>query len=356
MLSKQRHRGLAVLVTGIILASLFFSGASAGQPSVTTSASVHDNTGTAPVAASIQPPETCDGFLTTFRNMSGLNSLDAYTEYDVIRTQASVEVQVGQCDDAKLRRMEYVYRILVSFEQAYQASQDQSSQSRLESLQHADRTASAIEGLRNAGGREYVVLSRLALDRFYRNRGERFNQLAEQAGPTPKKVELLRLAARAFNSAGLAERYGRLTIRADRMEADYQQDIQQVNESTTAARTFLDNCRGSCDSLEEAMALGPAVFGHYRQAERLRVQLETAVQLAKDQNLDERSATTQNLRTDIQAAHESLAVASAILVFGYVTLLLLVTMVGLIPLIRWRRDLSASRDGDMLMVEGLTDV
>lgn len=327
----------AVLAATLVVAPL------AGVASGATAAGGATGTSAASSAAQDQP-ETADEFLAAFRSLNGSAAFEAYSEFEVIRTQAVSNVQIGEFTASDRERMTKVLNVLRSFDEAYRLA---GNGSYVESLERANRTAEHVAALRDAGGQEYVALARLALDRFYRDQGEQLNERAERTNRTPDKIALLRHAATAYERAGAIERFTKLTVRADGLAAEYEADMERYNESVAAARSFLDDCGETCGGV------GVGAFGQYRAAREADAATARAAALADEHNMPALADESASLREETSAAVSAYAVASAVVALVYA--LVVGAIAGLLAtrFVTWRDDVLASRVGDIVQAGGV---
>lgn len=297
-------------------------------------------------------PETADEYLAALRDLNGSAALDAYGEFEVIRVQAVASVQVGEFTGADAERTGLVLELLRSFNETYTLLENGSREA---SLERANETAELVEQLRDAGSTENVALASLALDRFYRDVGERFNERAEATNRTPDRAALKEQAARAYREAGAIERYTELTVTADELRATYEDDVATVNGTLNATGEFLDGCEDACSSPVGALtAFGPGVFDRYREARSLGFRLTSADALAEKHALADLESTIADEYTGPTAsARTTLAIGSTILVLAYA--LVVGAVAGLVAtrLVKWERDVTASRVGEIVSAGGV---
>lgn len=344
---------MRALVALVVCASLSAAGpagaatAAAGAGDAVRSASAGPPAG----AQAGAQPETADEYLAALRDLNGSAALDAYGEFEVIRVQAVASVQVGEFTDADAERTGLVLELLRSFNETYTLLENGSREA---SLERANETARLVDQLRDAGSAENVALANLALDRFHRDVGERFNERAEATNRTPDRAELKRQAARAYREAGAIERYTELTVTADELRATYEDDLETVNGTLNATDEFLADCEDACSSPVGAItAFGPGVFDRYREARSLGFELRTADSLAEDHVLTDLESTIADEFTGPTAsARTTLAIGSTVLVLAYA--LVVGAVAGLVAtrLVKWERDVTASRVGEIVSAGG----
>lgn len=306
----------------------------------------------APVAATQQDessPETADEYLDAFRELEGHEAFQEYSEFEVVRAQAVSAVQVGTFTDAKAERMKLVYEVLVTFDEAYNLS---TSGSRIESLERANETAALLADLRAAGGSQYAALTKIALDRFYRDQGQSLHEKALAANDTRTKLRLMDEAATAYQRGGAVDQYSNLVVQRERLKSTYSADVKTLNESMTAAREFLSRCNDGCGSPVAALTThSTSVFDKYGDARRTTSRLGVAADVAAEHGLTDRSETVQSFRERTQSAVVSLAIASVLLALGFAAVVAIVAMVVAHRLSAWARDVESSQVGEIVLSE-----
>lgn len=309
----------------------------------------------APVAAAQQEeaenstPETADEFLDAFSELGGHEAFQEYSEFEVVRAQAVSTVQAGTFTDAKAERMELVYEVLVTFEDAYNLSR---TDSRVESIERANRTAALVTDLRAAGGDQYAALIKIALDRFYENQGEALHETALESNDTRTKLRLMDNAATAYKHGGAVDQYSNLVVERERLQSTYEADMRTFNESMTAARGFLSRCGESCGSPVGALTTHTTgVFDRYAESRQTTSRLGGAADVAAEHGLSDRSETVGTVRERAQTTVVSLAIASAILALGFAITVAAVAMVVTHRLSAWARDVEDSQVGEIILTE-----
>ena len=295
----------------------------------------------------IEEPQSSDDFLAAFRELSGQESLSAYSEFEVIRTQAVVAVQSGSFDDADRERMRGVLRTLVRFDAAYAASQNDSLEASFES---ATATREAVSGLESAGGTVYSSLAGVALDRFFRSLGDQYEQRARADNiSTPEQIDALQRAGEAYRLAGASEQFAGVSVEAEQLESAWARDSQQINESMAATQGFLDRCGAACEGPVSAVSTHTlGVFGLYTDARAASAASGDAVRIAEANNLGDRTAELQSIAGAASDTLLSLAIGSAILLFGYAFVLAIPTMFVAGRISAWARDRRAAAVGSIL--------
>lgn len=294
-------------------------------------------------------PETADEYLDALRGLEGSEAFEEYSEFEVVRAQAVSAVQVGEFTDQKAERMDLVYRVLVTFEEAYELSQ---SGSRAESLERANRTAALLEDLRAAGGSQYAALTTIALDRFYQNQGETLHEAAMATNDTREKLSRMGEAATAFQRGGAVERYSNLVVQRERLQSSYEADVETLDESVAAAEAFLSDCGPACESPTEALsAHSLSVFDKYAEARATSDRLDEAAAVTAEHGLDDRAGTVESLRERTRTAVVSLAMASAAVALGVGLAVALVAMVVTHRLTAWARDVEDAQVGEIVLAE-----
>jgi hypothetical protein len=318
------------------------TGTAAGSPADLGAASAHSD-----VDIDVEEPQSGNDFLAAFRQLSGQESLSAYSEFEVIRTQAVVAVQSGSFDDADRERMRGVLRTLVRFDAAYAAAQNDSLDASFES---ATATREAVSGLESSGGTVYSSLASVALDRFFRSLGGQYEERARADGiSTPAQIDALQRAGEAYRLGGASEQFAGVSVEAEQLESAWARDSQEINESMAATQGFLDRCGDACEgpvSTVSTHTLG--VFGLYTEARTASAASNDAVRIAESNNLGERTAELQTVAGDASDTLLSLAIGSAILLFAYAFVLAIPTMFVASRISAWARDRRAASVGSIL--------
>lgn len=306
----------------------------------------------APVTAQADEPTTADEFLDAFRELEDRPAFETYSEFEVIRSQAITEVQVGEFSADDRERMSLVLAALRSFDRAHELAD---SGSAAEGLAQANRTRAALTDLREAGGSQYAVLGTLALDRFYEDVGQRLHERAEAAEATPRRLSLLGQAATAYQRAGAADQYSELTVQRDRLRAEYEADLETIDESVAASEPFLQDCE-ECTSVGGALSSrGVGVFDAYADARTADRHTSTALDLAERHDLADRQEHIADLDERAGEAVASLAIASAIVALGYA--LAVAAIAGLVGyrLASWKRDYDDAHVGEIILAGEVVD-
>lgn len=295
--------------------------------------------------------ETADGYLAAFQDLNGSSALANYTEFEVLRSQAISEVQVGDFDDVEETRMNHVLRILRSFEAAFLAERNESYRS---SLVHANESIAAIEALRGTSRQSYVVLSELALERFHADLGVRLSDSAQSVEHTPQRLQLLEYAATAYRRAGAVDRYSETRVRIDNQRREFREDLNRYNRSVAAAQKFVERCDGQCRSpVDSLRSERIGVFEQYTAAVDARSASISAIELASEHGLSDRVTEARTLRDRTTQAAINLAVASAAILVGY-ALVIIVLVAILVPrIVAWERDVEQARVDEIVLTGGV---
>ena len=294
-------------------------------------------------------PESADEFLEAFRALEGQEAFEEYSEFEVVRAQAVSAVQVGDFGDAKAERMALVYDALVTFDDAYQLSQNGS---RARSIERANRTSAVLADLRSAGGSQYAALTGVALDRFYQNQGEALHESALATNDTRERLSLMDSAATAYQRGGAVQEYSNLVVQRQRLQSTYASDVETLNESVAAGETFFSECGDACGSPVSALTTHTtSVFGLYGDARQTDGRLATAASLTAEHGLDDRAETVTSMQSQSGSAVSSLAIASAMLSLGFALAVALVAMLVAHRLSAWARDVEDSQVGDIVTTQ-----
>ncbi|MGQ4555510.1 hypothetical protein [Halobellus sp. GM3] len=293
----------------------------------------------------VEGPQTSDEFLAAFRELSGQGSLETYSEFEVIRTQAVVSVQAGDFEDADRQRMRAVLRTLVRFDEAYQAAEEGDLSG---SLQSAETTRESLSELESAGGTQYSSLAGVALDRFFRSLGDRFEERSREDISTPARIDALERAGEAYRAGGSSDRFAEVSVRAEQLASAYERDREEMNESIAAAQAFLGQCGDTCAGAVSAVTThSTGVFGLYSDARAASAAGSEAVRIAETHNL-ERTEELQSLADESSSTLLSLAIGSALLLLAYAALLAVPTMLIAGRISLWAKDRRAASVGSIL--------
>lgn len=293
-------------------------------------------------------PTSASGFLTTFRKMEGTEAFRSYSEFEIIRSQAVMAVQVGEFTETEQRRMRLILRILRTFQRGYAHQQNGSYAAAIAS---ANKTNALIEELRRTdGGERYATLADLALERFYARIGQALQSRAEAEDTTPKRIETLRRALLAYQRAGATERYSNVLVRVDSLEKSYNSDVSTINESASAAASVLNRCSNCQDTVKAVSSYRFRVFSRYQRTLQVTRDLNRAIELANNHGLEARVEKLQAMRADLTEIRRTLMFASIIIFAGYAAVLGTVGALIGWRLTVWRRDLEAATRGDSILV------
>jgi hypothetical protein len=295
--------------------------------------------------------ETANEYLAAFQALNGSAAFANYSEFEVVRTQALTEVQVGSFDERERTRMEHVLRLLRTFESAYRASENESYR---ESLTAANETAAEIESLRGTGRESYVILSEIALERFYTDLGGNLSDRARNADRTPKRLQLLQYAATAYRRGGAINRYSDMRIRIDNLRAEFEDDLRRYNESMAASQRFVDGCGPGCASPVDAIrAQQLGVFAAYARAVEARDDASDTTDIASKHGLSERLGSARDVLGQTTTATVNFAIASAAIVISYALLVALFAVFFVRRILAWKRDVERSRVDEIVLVGGV---
>jgi hypothetical protein len=299
-----------------------------------------------PATAASAEPDSADGFLEAFRSMQNDAAFDRYSEFELIRSQGIVAVQVRDASPAEIRRMSLLLDALQNFSDAYRLSREEAY---VDSLAAANRTRRALERLESAGGSQYSDIAFVGLERFYRSLGENLAERAKEQGNSREEIALFRNAAAAHQLGGNSERYADLLARADRLESTFRRDVEMMNASATAASRFLSSCGSECvNPISAARQHRFAVFDLYERARALNRRVDAAATLASDHGVDGREESLRRLSGELSSSLLALALASGLFGVGYVLVIGVPAMLIAIRFGSWRRDLADARVGRVL--------
>lgn len=327
--SRTAKVTIVVVVSGLIAVSSF------APITGTATADEHD-------------PETPEEFLATFQTLEGTEAFERYSEFEIIRSQAVQDAQVGEFTPAKEERLTHILELLRTVDEAVEM---QDTGAYEDALTLGDEAAEIIDDLRTVErGEEYALLAEIALDRFYAETAETLLAEAEETDTTPTRIDLLSQAAASYNRAGETEQFGQLSLRVDETEQRFQTDLDTINESSAELDAFLDEC-DDCDSAADViMEEGLSVFGLYSDSLGALSSGKEALSMAERHGLSDVEGA---LNADYEAANENsqtLAVASVTMLVGYSTVVGLVVALVTWRLMLWKRDFTDSQHGDVVLM------
>ncbi|MFC7058521.1 hypothetical protein [Halovenus salina] len=298
--------------------------------------------------ATQQQPETPEEFLTTFQDLEGTESFETHNEFEVMRSQAVQDVQVGEFTDAKAQRLDLLLELLRTFDEAYQYQQNESYDRAL-ALGNDSRELTA-ELREIPQGEQYAVLADIALDRFYEQTGQTLLSRAEGIENTPQRLDVLGQAALSYNKASATERYGQIVLRADRTTQQFETDVETINGTDTAVTGFLDTCTDCDDVASLISGQHVAVFGMYADSLSALSAGEEGVGLAEKHGLTERESQLTGAREQAQEYNQNLAMAGVAIVLGYSAVVGLIAALVTWRLMLWKRDLTDAQYGDVILM------
>lgn len=294
-------------------------------------------------------PESADEYLEAFNELEGNETFEEYSEFEVIRAQSVSSVQIGDFSDEKAERIRIVYEMLITFEEAYELSQNGS---RAESIETANETAALARELRDRGGEQYATLAELALERFYLNQGEALHESAQETNETRATLSLMNSAATAYQRAGASDEYSSLVVQRERLRTAFVNDIETLNDTTEASYAFLENCADDCGSPTSVLETHSiSVFSKYASARENVDKLDAAAEITADHGLVERRERVASMRERTESAVVSFALASVILMLGVTLAIALVAMVVAHRLAAWARDIEDANVGNIVTEE-----
>ncbi|GAB7012721.1 hypothetical protein [Halolamina salina] len=328
----QRSTLPRLIVTALLLGSVF---AASGTP----------------VAASTADPETADEYLAALQEYEEAPALETYSEFEVMRSQAITAVQVGEFTATDRERMAAILATLETFTDAYAAAQNGSV---AESVTIANRTAEAIDRVEAADGGQYATLARLGLERFYRQQGDTLYERGRSAENTSAKIRYFEAAATALERGGATTQFSRVSAELSQTEATFEADKAELETAVSLASSFRADCGESCASPVAAMTgLGPAVFGHYRQAREANAASDTASQIVDRHSISQDADRVAQLSEWTNQAMLSLVIASTLLLFGYALLIVLLVAPVAARIATWSEDLERAQVGRIVPADSV---
>ncbi|MBX0325233.1 hypothetical protein EGH21_19590 [Halomicroarcula sp. F13] len=293
-------------------------------------------------------PDSASAYLATFRGLNGTAAYTTYSEFEVIRSQAVLAVQIGNFTETEAERMRLVLNLLQTFQTAYGRQQAGEYGAAIEAANDTSKISQQLRAVE--GGERYAVLAEVALERFYARTGQALQSAAESESVTRERIETLRRAALAYQRAGATDRYSQVLIRVESSEQSYRADVSSMNESAAAASSFVNGC-SNCGGLVTALTgYGFGVFPKYRAAQEATRETDGALALAEQHGLSARAQALADLRSSVEDTRSTLALASATLIVGYTVILGLFCSLIAWRLVVWQRDLEAAAHGDSVLV------
>lgn len=297
-------------------------------------------------------PASRDGLLDALRELNGTEAFEAYTEFELVRSQSLLEVQTGGFDRSKRRRTERTVELLWTFRRAYACRETEQFDA---ALSAANESTEIVAALHESGGGQLGVLADLALMRFYRSLGSELLNRAEGLERTPDRIKAFRQAAVAFRRGEATERFSRVSARLDRIRRTYREDMTAYDESVGTATTFLEGCRDCSAPLAALRTHRVEAFDVFLDAREVSGETAVARQIAATHALDERVRQAESLESRLTTVVRALGLAvGGVMVGGTVVLGLFAAAVAS-RLAAWRRDVEASRLGDVVLLGEILD-
>lgn len=290
-------------------------------------------------------PESADELLNELNDLRESEALSAFTEFDLARSQAVVELQTGDdITDDERERMQQLLLALQSFETAFELS----AEDPVESLEHADQTATHLEALSESGGDSYAALGTVALERFYAAQADELYDRAQRADATDERLELLAAAADAYEGAGQADRYSEVQIEHDELESRYVSDMDRHDELIEEGAAYAADCGAACEGVGVYLSTFPvAEFGEYPAAMNAHESATEAERLAAEHGVEDRSEAAPLAEATLTGMTAT-AVASVVTVVAYALLAIAAGWVVLWRLSRWARDVRAAARAEIV--------
>ena len=330
-----------VLFAGALVAGL---GLAAADPVAAQQAVSCDET------LEVDIPETQDAMLSELRALEGSPGMEAYSEFELIRSQAVLGIQAGEFTPTDRERTAGVIRVLYSFEQAHSCLETGEYRAALEA---ANETEQLVADLPGEQGAHFRAVADVGLLRFYEVAGGELLGLGEQQEVTPDRIETFSLAATAFRQAGAVDRFSQLSARLEEIEREFTDDMARVDDSIAAAEEFADECE-DCDSVGAILTThGTAVFSMYRAGLDAREEVETADALVAQHGVEE--PAVRDAETAVDERTTSLALASAAVLAGWGAVVGLLAGIATSRIVAWKRDLETATAGDVLLIGRLLD-
>lgn len=293
-------------------------------------------------------PEDPVAFIVETDTAGNESMYQEYGELATIQSLAKSKLQIGRFTDEKETEMRLVLDLLHTFSESYRLAQNGSIES---SLSTAERADSCIASFQDRGI-EYGSLASIALDRFYRNRGQELQNQANQVERTSERIGRLELAATAYRRGGATQRFSQTTLRAERLRTEYRRELKVMNTSAEAANRFANRCFNCDDPISALRTHNLDVFSLYVRAKQAQTTVTEAHSLAGEHGLSERRQRYASLSDRIETARFSLAVASTAIVEAYALIIAVVAMFVSHRISAWRETVENSRIGDVVLRGG----
>lgn len=293
-------------------------------------------------------PETPEEFLATLQGLEGTEAFETHSEFEVIRSQAVQDVQVGEFTPDKEERLTYVLELLWTFDDAMEAQETESYD---RALTLGNKSRELTSQLRDVPqGEQYALLADIALDRLYEQTAQTLLAEAEETDATPERIELLSQAASAYSQAGATERFGQVAVRVDETTQQFENDLDELNESEDTMAAFLDSCTECEDAVGLITSEHISVFGLYADSLSALAAGEDGLAIADQHALEDAEATLSADHEQATEYSQNLAVASITLILGYSLILGLLVGVVTWRLMLWKRDFADSQHGEVILM------
>ncbi len=302
----------------------------------------------------VDDPETAEEYFETFRTMEGTAAYEEYDEFETLRTFAISQTQeIGTLDAEAEAELAAVLETMRTFESAYNNAEDGQFEASLDTVEDVD---AAIEELETYDETQ-ATLADLAVTRFYERLGDGLREDAEAAERTPDRLELLSMTVTAYERANLPDEAAEFNLRAEQLSAEYENDLEQINETEAAAGALLEGC-SDCTKTTAALAGNPnvlALFEHYRTAQAVNADVQDAQAAAESHGLSEREEELAARSETVSNARTSLALASVSVLMGYGVVVGLLSSLLFGRVFTWQRTYDRAQIGAVVSV-GDTDV
>jgi len=291
-----------------------------------------------PSVASADTPETANEYFETFRSLQGTPAFQSYSEFETIRTFSVTRSQeVGSLNIGEERELSGLLTLLQSFRNSYQSTQAGEFE---QALSQAEDVEAAIDTLEDEGANTEASLAQLGLTRYYESIASDAQTQAESTQRTPEEVELLSIAASAYDRAGLPNQAAQFTAQVERMEAEYQFATEDIESATTEAQSFLSTC-ASCEGIGSAMASNPiTLFTQYNQIQSVRNEVNGALEKAEIHGVADNQEQLTQAKSQIDSSWTALAVSTSFILLAYSIIVALISTVVVSKLFSWKRDLT----------------
>lgn len=304
-----------------------------------------------PMAGSANNPSTADEYFDTFRSLDGTASFQEYEEYGTLQTYATTRIQeISTFGSAEQQEMAAILQTMESFDSAYEEYQSDNFE---QSIDHAQTAENGIESLSQYDETQ-ASIAELGLNRLYEDIAQAALDEADQTDSTPKEVELLLLAAAAYEGAENTDEAAQFRLEAERLEAEYNSAIDQIEEAESETTAYVASCQ-DCNSLIGVFTgiINPiAIFSEYDESQQAVSTIQIAQEAVETHGLEDRGNQVEAVSDDVRSIWISLMAASSIIVIMYGLVAAIITAILFDRIFAWRNTFAASRVDSVVQMGG----